>query len=72
MERVIEYQFQMKWNMRSSYRRWYSMTDMQKKMMDKLGISESDFEPMDKDALIEEAYLKSEYNSILIEMMMEV
>lgn len=48
------------------------MTDLQKKMMDKLGLSETDFEPMDKDALIEEAYLKAEYNSILIEMMMEV
>lgn len=47
------------------------MTDLQKAMMDKLGLVEDDFWPVDKDALLEEAYLKAEYNSILIEMMME-
>lgn len=48
------------------------MTDLQAKMMEKLGLTEEDFEPVDKDVLLEEAYLKAEYNSILIEMMTEV
>lgn len=48
------------------------MTKLQAKMMEKLGLTEEDFEPIDKNALIEEAYLKAEYNSILIEMMTEV
>lgn len=47
------------------------MTDLQNKMMEKLGLSKEDFEPIDKDRLLEEAYLKSEYNSILIEQLME-
>ena len=47
------------------------MTDLQAKMMEKLGLIEQDFQPVDKGALLEEAYLKAEYNSILIEMMME-
>ena len=47
------------------------MTELQAKMMEKLGLAEADFEPVDKDVLLEEAYLKAEYNSILIEMMME-
>lgn len=47
------------------------LTEAQKKMIVKLGISQEDFEPIDKDRLLEEAYLKAEYNSILIEMMME-
>lgn len=45
------------------------MTDLQKKMMDKLGLSKDDFEPINKDRLLEEAYLKSEYNSILLEQL---
>lgn len=44
---------------------------MQKKMMMALGVSQEDFEPVDRETLLEEAYLKAEYNSILIEMMME-
>ena len=47
-----------------------TMTDLQKKMMDKLGLSKDDFEPINKDRLLEEAYLKCEYNSILIEQLM--
>ncbi len=47
------------------------MTKLQEKMMSKLGLSKEEFEPLDKNTLIEEAYLKAEYNSILIEMMME-
>lgn len=45
------------------------MTDIQKKMMEKLGLSKEDFEPINKDRLLEEAYLKSEYNSILLEQL---
>ena len=48
------------------------MTNLEKRMMEKLGLTEEDFKPVDKDVLLEEAYLKAEYNSILIEMMMEV
>lgn len=48
------------------------MDDLEKRMMEKLCLTEEDFEPIDKNVLIEEAYLKAEYNSILIEMMMEV
>lgn len=44
---------------------------MQKKMMMALGVLQEDFEPVDRETLLEEAYLKAEYNSILIEMMME-
>ena len=44
---------------------------MQEKMMKKLGLSPEDFEPVDQEALLEEAYLKAEYNSILIEALME-
>lgn len=47
------------------------MTDAQKKMMEMLGLTEDDFSPVDKDTLIENTYLKTEYNSILIEMMMK-
>lgn len=47
------------------------MTESQKRMMVTLGLSLEDFEPVDQEALLEEAYLKAEYNSILIEMMME-
>lgn len=47
------------------------MTEMQEKMMKKLGLSPEDFEPVDQETLLKEAYLKAEYNSILIEMMME-
>lgn len=47
------------------------MTDAQKKMMEMLGLTEDDFTPVDKGILIENTYLKTEYNSILIEMMME-
>lgn len=43
------------------------MTDLQKKMMEKLGLSKEDFEPINKEELLEDAYLKAEYNSILIE-----
>ena len=46
------------------------MTDLQKKMMDKLGLLKEDFEPINKEELLEEAYLKAEYNSILIEQLM--
>ena len=45
------------------------MTDMQKKMAKMLGLAEEDFEPIDKDILLEEAYLKAEYNSVLIEQL---
>lgn len=37
--------------------------------MEKLGLSKEDFEPINKDRLLEEAYLKSEYNSILLEQL---
>ena len=46
------------------------MTDLQRKMMEKLGLSKEDFEPINKEELIEDAYLKAEYNSILIEQLM--
>lgn len=46
------------------------MTDIEKKMIEKLGLSVDDFKPIDKDKLLEEAYLKAEYNSILIEQLM--
>lgn len=46
------------------------MTDIEKKMVEKLGLSVDDFKPIDKDRLLEEAYLKAEYNSILIEQLM--
>lgn len=46
------------------------MTDLQIKMIEKLGLSVDDFEPIDKDKLLEDAYLKAEYNSILIEQLM--
>lgn len=45
------------------------MTDLQNKMMEKLGLSKEDFEPINKEELIEDAYLKAEYNSILIEQL---
>lgn len=49
------------------------MTDLERKMMEKLGLTEDDFEPQPTASEIaEEAYLKAEYNSILLEMMMEV
>lgn len=47
------------------------MTDLQIKMMEKLGLSKEDFDPINKEELLEEAYLKCEYNSILIEQLME-
>lgn len=47
------------------------MTDLQIKMMEKLGLSKDDFEPINKEELLEEVYLKAEYNSILIEQLME-
>lgn len=47
------------------------MTEMQEKMMKKLGLSPENFEPVDQKTLLEEAYLKTEYNSILIEALME-
>ena len=47
------------------------MTEMQEKMMKNVGLSPEKFEPVDRETLLEEAYLKAEYNSILIEMMME-
>ena len=47
------------------------MTDLQIKMMNAIGLSKEDFEFIDKDALLEEAYLKAEYNSVLIEQLME-
>lgn len=46
------------------------MTDLQIKMMEKLGLSKEDFDPISKEELLEEAYLKCEYNSILIEQLM--
>lgn len=46
------------------------MTDIEKKMIKKLGLSKEDFEPINKEELIEDAYLKAEYNSILIEQLM--
>lgn len=45
------------------------MTDLQIKMMEKLGLSKEDFEPINKEELLEEAYLKAEYNSILLEQL---
>lgn len=45
------------------------MTDLQRKMIDKLGLSKDDFEPINKDRLLEEAYLKAEYNSIILEQL---
>ena len=48
------------------------MTDAQKKMMDALGLTEEDFEPQPTaQEIAEEAYLKAEYNTVLIEVMME-
>ena len=47
------------------------MTDLQIKMMNAIGLSKEDFESIDKDALLEEAYLKAEYNSVLIEQLMD-
>lgn len=48
------------------------MTDLERKMMEKLGLTEDDFTPQPTTKEIaEEAYLKAEYNSILLEMMME-
>lgn len=47
------------------------MTDSQIKMMEKLGLSKEDFDPINKEELLEGAYLKCEYNSILIEQLME-
>ena len=47
------------------------MTETQTKMMEKLGLSKEDFEPINKEELLEEAYLKAEYNSVLIEHLLE-
>lgn len=48
------------------------MTDMERKMMEEMGLTEDDFVPQPTaKEIAEEAYLKSEYNSILLEMMME-
>ncbi len=48
------------------------MTNAQKKMMEMLGLTEEDFEPQaTTQEIAEEAYLKAEYNSILLELMME-
>ncbi len=49
------------------------MNEMQKRMIKQIGLSENEFKPAEisSDALAEEAYLKAEYNSVLIEMMME-
>lgn len=46
------------------------MTNIEKKMIEKLGLTVDDFKPIDKDKLLEDAYLKAEYNSILIEQLM--
>lgn len=48
------------------------MTNLQRKMMEKLGLSKDDFEPINKEELLEDAYLKAEYNSILIEQIIGV
>ena len=45
------------------------MTDLQRKMIEKLGLLKEDFEPINKDRLLEEVYLKAEYNSILLEQL---
>ena len=48
------------------------MTDIQKKMMDKLGLTEEDFLPqLSTQEIAEEAYLTAQYNAVLIEIMME-
>lgn len=45
------------------------MTETQIKMMKKLGLSKEDFEPINKKELLEYAYLKEEYNSIILEQL---
>lgn len=48
------------------------MTEAQKKMMDKLGLTEDDFLPQPSaQEIAEEAYLTAQYNAVLIELMME-
>jgi hypothetical protein len=41
-----------------------------KKNDGKLGLSKEDFEPINKEESLEEAYLKCEYDSILFEQLM--
>lgn len=48
------------------------MTNAQKKMMGSLGLTEEDFEPQPTaQEIAEEAYLRAEYNAVLLEVMME-
>lgn len=49
------------------------MNEMQKQMLKQIGLSENEFKPAEvsSNVLAEEAYLKAEYNSVLIEMMEE-
>ena len=48
------------------------MTELEKRMMEKMGLTEDDFTPQPTTkAIADDAYLKAEYNSILLETMME-
>ena len=48
------------------------MTEAQKMMMDKLGLTEWDFlTQLSPQEIAEEAYLTAQYNAVLIEIMME-
>ena len=48
------------------------MTDIQKKMISKLGLTKEDFLPqLSTQEIAEEAYLTAQYNAVLIEIMME-
>ena len=48
------------------------MKEAQKKMMDKLGLTEEDFKPQPTaQDIAEEAYLTAQYNAVLIEILME-
>lgn len=46
------------------------MTEIEVKMMEILGLAPEDFKPNDF-SIAEEAYLIAEYNSILLEILME-
>ena len=48
------------------------MTEAQKKMMDKLGLTDDDFHPqLSTQEIAEEAYLTAQYNAVLLEILME-
>lgn len=47
------------------------LTELQNKMIEKLGLLKEDFEPINKEEILENMCLKCEYNTIMIEQLTE-